>query len=57
MDYNIFDKLTNIKVEEMCNMTISLVEEMINIIKEENLQDEQFALDFLDKLNELSVKF
>lgn len=57
MDYNIFEKPIKIKVEDMCNMTLSLVEEITNIIKEENLQDEQFVLDFLDKLNELSVKF
>lgn len=36
---------------------IVLVEQLLNRIEKENLQNEQFVLDFCDKLNELSIKF
>lgn len=45
------------EIERMCIMTLLAVEHLINTIKEENLQNKQFVLDFCDELNKLSVKY
>lgn len=41
----------------MCQMSISMLEELMNQIEKEELQNEQFVLDWLDKINKLSVKW
>lgn len=51
MDYK------EIEIERMCKRTLLAVEHLINTIKEENLQNKQFVLDFCDELNKLSVKY
>lgn len=46
--------------KELYNLSKTLlltIEQFINRIEKENLQNEQWAIDFADKLNELSVKF
>lgn len=41
----------------MCQVSISMLEELMRQIEKHDLQNEQFVLDWLDKINELSVKW
>ena len=41
----------------MCQLSIEMLEELMKQIEEAKLQNEQFVLDWLDKINELSVKY
>lgn len=41
----------------MCQVSVSMLEELMKQIEEHDLQNEQFVLDWLDKINELSVKW
>ena len=45
---------TNLK--ETCNQAILLLEEIWKVIEKENLENTQEVLDFLDKLNEYSIR-
>lgn len=41
----------------MCQVSISMLNELMKQIEENDLKNEQFVLDWLDELNELSVKW
>lgn len=41
----------------MCQVSVSMLEELMKQIENEKLQNEQFVLDWLDKINELSVRW
>lgn len=41
----------------MCQVSVSMLEELMRQIEKHGLQNEQFVLDWLDKINELSVKW
>lgn len=41
----------------MCQLSIGMLEELMKQIEKAELQNEQFVLDWLDKMNELSVKY
>lgn len=41
----------------MCQLSIGMLEELMSQIERAKLQNEQFVLDWLDKINELSVKY
>lgn len=41
----------------MCQVSIKMLNELMNQIEKADLKNEQFVLDWLDKLNELSVKW
>ena len=40
-----------------CQISIKMLNELMEQIEEAKLQNEQFVLDWLDKINELSVKY
>lgn len=42
---------------QMCQVSVSMLEELMRQIEKYDLQNEQFVLDWLDKINELSVKW
>lgn len=44
-------------LELTCNMLIQNIEEVLNYIEEHNLTNSQEFLDFLDQLNEISVRY
>lgn len=48
-------ELTNPKVESLARVTLVLIETIIEDIEENGRQNEQWFLDYLDRLNELSV--
>lgn len=48
---------TKNKLYKMCEVTTKLLEELIQQIEDNHMQNEQFVLNFLDRINELSVKF
>ena len=52
----IYDNAKN-ELYNLSKTLLLMVEQLIDRIEKENLQNEQFTLDFLDKLNELSIKF
>lgn len=41
----------------MCQVSIRMLNELMRQIEENDLKNEQFVLDWLDELNELSVKW
>jgi len=41
----------------MCQVSISMLNELMRQIEENDLKNEQFVLDWLDELNELSIKW
>ena len=41
----------------MCQLSIGMLEELMSQIERAKLQNEQFVLDWLDNINELSVKY
>lgn len=41
----------------MCQLSIAMLNELMKQIEKEGLQNEQFVLDWLDKINEISVKY
>lgn len=41
----------------MCEMSIKMINELMRQIEKEELQNEQFVINWLDKLNEISVKY
>ena len=43
-------------IEDLCAASINELEALWKIILENGLQNEQYVLDFLDKLNEISVR-
>lgn len=50
-----YNELTNLKVESLAKVTLVLIETIIEDIEESGRQNEQWFLDYLDRLNELSV--
>lgn len=50
-----YNELTNPKVESMAKATLVLIETIIEDVEENGRQNEQWFLDYLDRLNELSV--
>lgn len=50
-----YNELTNPKVESLAKVTLVLIETIIEDIEESGRQNEQWFLDYLDRLNELSV--
>lgn len=50
-----YNELTNPKVESLARVTLVLIETIIEDIEENGRQNEQWFLDYLDRLNELSV--
>lgn len=50
-----YNELTNPKVESVAKATLVLIETIIEDIEENGRQNEQWFLDYLDRLNELSV--
>ena len=44
------DKILDV-LKDLCNECAKFAQETIDVIIENNLQNEQFALDFADKLN------
>lgn len=41
----------------LCQISIKMLEELMKQIEDAKLTNEQFVLDWLDKINELSVKY
>lgn len=41
----------------MCQISVGMLEELMKQIEKEGLQNEQFVLDWLDKINEMSVRW
>lgn len=52
----VYDNAKN-ELYNLSKTLLLMVEQLVDRIEKENLQNEQFVLDFLDKLNELSIKF
>lgn len=50
-----YNELTNPKVESVAKATLVLIETIIEDVEESERQNEQWFLDYLDRLNELSV--
>lgn len=50
-----YNELTNPKVESLARVTLVLIETIIEDIEESGRQNEQWFLDYLDRLNELSI--
>ena len=50
-----YNELTNPKVESVAKATLVLIETIIEDVEENERQNEQWFLDYLDRLNELSV--
>lgn len=50
-----YNELTNPKVESLAKVILVLIETIIEDIEESGRQNEQWFLDYLDRLNELSV--
>lgn len=50
-----YNELTNPKVESLAKVTLVLIETIIEDIEESGRQNEQWFLDYLDRLNELSI--
>lgn len=50
-----YNELTNPKIESLAKATLVLIETIIEDIEESGRQNEQWFLDYLDRLNELSV--
>lgn len=48
--------MTGLELKETCDKIIQLLEQVWNIIKKEELENTQEVLDFLDKLNEYSIR-
>ena len=44
------------RIYNMCSASIHVLEEIWKMIEKEKLQQEQFVLDWLDKLNEISIR-
>lgn len=45
------------RLYNMCQLSIKMLNELMKQIEKEGLQNEQFVLDWLDKINEISVKY
>ena len=45
------------EIQKRMNNIIQELEQLITDIQNDNLQNEQFALDFIDKVNKLSISF
>lgn len=41
----------------MCQLSVGMLEELMKQIEQAKLQNEQFVLDWLDKINEISVRY
>lgn len=52
----IYDNEKN-RLWKVCQVSIKMLEELMKQIEDAGLQNEQFVLDWLDKLNEISVKY
>lgn len=52
----LYDNKKN-RLWHMCQVSISMLNELMRQIEENDLKNEQFVLDWLDELNELSVKW
>lgn len=50
-----YNELTNPKIESLAKATLVLIETIIEDVEESERQNEQWFLDYLDRLNELSV--
>lgn len=44
------------RLYNMCGASIHLLEEIWKMIEKAEMQNEQFVLDWLDKINEISVR-
>lgn len=44
------------KLYNMCQASIHVLEELWRMIEKANMKDEQFVLDWLDKVNEISIR-
>lgn len=44
------------ELESKCNLSILFLEAIWEDLKESNLTNKQFCLDWLDKLNEISIR-
>lgn len=44
------------KLFNICQASISMLEKVWEMIKKAEMQNEQFVLDWLDKINEISVR-
>lgn len=44
------------KLYNMCQASIHVLEEVWKMIKKADMKDEQFILDWLDKINEISIR-
>lgn len=53
---NIFEQLSDYYLEKALKQSIEVIEELYKQIEEENLLNDQRVLDWLDKLNEISVR-
>lgn len=51
-------KFPNAKNEvfHLCNASIKMLNELWRVIEKEEMYNEQFVLDWLDKINEISVR-
>lgn len=45
------------RLYNMCQMSVLMLNELMDQIEKAELQNEQFVLDFCDKINELSIRF
>ena len=44
------------KLYNMCQASIHVLEELWRMIEKEGMKNEQFVLDWLDKINEISIR-
>jgi hypothetical protein len=44
------------EILNLCDISVQLLNGIWNIIKKENMENEQIILDWLDKINEISVR-
>lgn len=58
---NLIEKYNKLAEEreliEMANESIESIETLLRIVKDKELQNEQWVLDYLDTINELSVTY
>lgn len=53
---NIFEQVSDYYLEKALEQSIEVIEEIYKQIEEENLLNDQRVIDWLDKLNEISVR-
>lgn len=53
---NIFEQLRDLYLEKTLKQSIEVIEDIYKQLEDDNLLNDQRVLDWLDKLNEISVR-